>query len=214
MRFAPLFTCIVSVAACLGCGLLQLPVDEKSSAQTDRVNMSEPPDLTLGTDIKPLVTLDGEHSRITKQKLLRITSAKEWEALWKEHIGSPKSKKRVAGLDTVQLDFSKVMAVAIFDGSAFACTGYKVYAIKELDNQLVMQVQVKSFQTITDSTLDHPSEAWGIVIVPHSNKEIILEQDVNTSLGYPPIWNVWKKFPAIDPPQNLTPEHLDGGIGP
>src|SRR5262245_13765814 len=71
---------------------------------------------------KPLLTMHGRNSKITKRKLLRITTPEEWRALWMEHkTGSAKREVVPKGLEHAELDFGKVMVLAVFEGQAGCC---------------------------------------------------------------------------------------------
>jgi len=150
---------------------------------------------------KPLLTMYGANSKITKKKLLRVTSAKQWEALWAEHkLGSPIPKKLPDGFEYVELDFDKVMVIAVFGGGC--CTGYTVDSIMNTKTRITVRVKAHTYQTgfirpeRCDSQVSE-TQAWGIFVLPRSDKEVLLEQDVRTLLADPPRWKPWKTLPAI-----------------
>jgi hypothetical protein len=148
-----------------------------------------------GPDNKPLLTLYGRNSKITARKVLRITSEKEWQALWMEHkTGSPNPKAPPGDLEYAELDFGKVMALAVFEGEAVNCAGYTAHSISEGRERITVRLTAHKYgsQGKTPAT-----QAWGILVLPRSGKEIVVERDVRSEKKGPPVWKEWQKFPPL-----------------
>jgi len=144
---------------------------------------------------KPLLTMHGRNSKITKRKLLRITTAEDWWALWAEHkTGSPKPKDLPGNLDFAELDFEKVMAIAVFEGQGNNCRGYTSHSITEVQDRLVVRLHAHTYQSGVDTPV---TQAWGILIIPRSSKVVVLEHDVRALLDDPPEWKEWARFSAL-----------------
>ena len=151
--------------------------------------------LAADNDNKPLLTLYGRNSKITEAKLLRVTSEKEWNALWMEHKTGDRDPKTLSGdLEYVELDFGNVMAIAVFEGEAVNCRGYTAHSISEDAKRITVRVMAHRYGSLGETPA---TQAWGILVLPKSGKEIVLEHDVRRQKSGPPVWKEWKKFPAI-----------------
>jgi hypothetical protein len=150
--------------------------------------------------MKPLLTLYGRNSKITKHKLLRITSADEWQSLWLEHkTGSAKRANVPWDLDVAELDFEKVMVVAVFVGEGAASLGVTSHSMSEVDGRILIRLDENSYQTGVAAGMRAFTSVrgWGILVLPRTNKELVLERDVRTLIADPPKWSEWARFPAI-----------------
>jgi hypothetical protein len=144
---------------------------------------------------KPLITLHGRNSKIRKLKLLRITTAEDWRALWMEHkTGSAKPGDVPGDLEYVELDFGQVMAVAVFEGEGINCRGYSATSITEEEGRILVRLNAHTYQSGSDTPV---TQAWGILILPRSNKEVVLEHDVRSLIAEPPKWKEWTRFPLL-----------------
>jgi hypothetical protein len=153
------------------------------------------------TDVKPLLVLYGRNSKIKKPKLLRITADEQWRALWMEHkTGSPKPQDVARELEYAELNFESVTAIAVFEGEGVCTVGVTPNSIKEVNGRIVVRLEANFFQTniahgISDCLIAQP---WGIIVLPRSNKEIILERaDYLRSIAEPPEWKESTRFPAL-----------------
>ena len=144
---------------------------------------------------KPVLTMYGRNSKITKRKLLRITTAEDWRSLWMEHkTGSPKPKDVPGDLEYAELDFKKVMAIAVFEGEGVNCRGYTCHSIREVEGRVRFRLEAHKYQ----SGFPTPdTQAWGILVIPRSSKEVVLERDVRVLIRAPPEWKEWTRFPAL-----------------
>jgi hypothetical protein len=151
--------------------------------------------LAAGQDNKPLLTLYGRNSKITEMKVLRVTSEKEWKALWLEHkTGSPDPTVAPGDLEYAELDFGKVMAIAVFEGEASNCAGYTAHSISEDRERITVRLRAHSYGSAFETPV---TQAWGILVLPRSDKEIVLERDIRSEKIDPPVWKEWKKFPPL-----------------
>jgi hypothetical protein len=151
--------------------------------------------LAAGQDNKPLLTLYGRNSKITAMKVLRVTSEKEWKALWMEHkTGSPDPKILPGDLEYAELDFGKGMAIAVFEGEASNCAGYSAHSISEDRERITVRLRAHQYGSVGATPA---TQAWGILVLPRSGKEIVLERDVRSHKIGPPVWKEWKKFAPL-----------------
>jgi hypothetical protein len=145
-------------------------------------------------DVKPLVTLYGSDSKITKSRRLRITTAREWAAVWAEHqTGSADGRPTAAALD---LDFDKVMVIALFGGECSFQDHYSCLSVTERSDRLVIRVDEHPFQVAANAALPR-LRPWGVFVLPRSDKRIVLETDRRTLIQDPPRWREWASFPAL-----------------
>jgi len=145
--------------------------------------------------VSALVTLNGEHSKIIQEKLVRVTRADDWEALWNEHkYGSENSDKVNGGAEMLEVDFRQLMAITVFEGIGVQCRGYTADSTIESDDRITIRIKKLSYSVVGDPIV---SEAWGIFVLPKSNKEVIVEVDVRSTNAEPAKWKEWKKFPAL-----------------
>jgi hypothetical protein len=140
--------------------------------------------------VKPLTSLYGRYSKITKPKELRILSEEEWQALWQEHHGEGRN---------LDFDFNRVMVIALFQGNGSLCSGIEVDSITEERDRLVVRVRHLYFSVTLAAGVefDIDSQAWGIFALSRSNKQVVLEKDDRVLRDSPPKWVLWKTFPAI-----------------
>lgn len=144
---------------------------------------------------KPLMTLYGRNSKIAKEKLVRITSEKEWYSLWLEHkIGSSTPKAVPGDLEFAELDFRQVMVVAVFEGKSVNCRGFPCHSISEDRERILVRLNPLMYQSGVPTPR---TEAWGILVLPRLNKQIVVERDVRGLIDDPPKWEAWRTFPAI-----------------
>ena len=168
------------------------PTGPTASVQDDATNRA------ATHALKPLQSLHGRYSKIVQPKLLRITTDDEWRSLWAEHTGG--EAEPAAGINP---DFRQEMVIAIFEGSGSLCSGFDVDSIAETSDCITIRVHRFGFQVTLSTSADSSawtSQAWGIFILPRSDKKIVLEQDKNPHFNRPPQWVKWKTLPAISSP--------------
>ena len=144
---------------------------------------------------KPLIALHGRNSKIKKPKVVRITTAEDWQALWMEHkTGSAKPTDIPGDLEYADLDFKKVMAIGMFQGEGSHFAGFSSHSISEVEGRILVRVTAHTYQSGPETPA---TQAWGILILPRSDKEVVLEHDVQHLLGEPPKWKEWTRFPSF-----------------
>jgi hypothetical protein len=153
---------------------------------------------------KPIAVLHGANSKIVKERMLRVLSEKDWKELWIEHkLGSVDKKEMPRDFEYLDFDFDKVMIIAIFQGKGCCCDGFTCHSISEDLDRIVVQVNSLSYQA---GIASFPSgivgeipetQAWGILVLPRSNKEIVLKRVVRDRLTDPLVWEEWITFPSV-----------------
>ncbi len=152
--------------------------------------------------VKPLVTLHGENSKIAEPRFVRITSEKDWQALWYEHKnGSPDCQH--FDYTDMEIDFEKMMVVAVFGGKVGMTSGYPFDSGFEDRKRIILRICTLGYQLLNPDAKAveraFRSQPWGIYVFPRSDKEIVLERDDRRLLTQPPKWVKWKTLPAQPP---------------
>ena len=145
--------------------------------------------------VKPLLALDGRESKNTKAGYHRIESPEAWKALWLRHnTGTEKPDKIPVTMPQAEVDFSRCMIVAVFQGKEELCDGYKVHSVLETNDNITVRIQARSF-AVGDTTVPKTA-AWGIFVLPRSTKQLLVELDTKSDKSDPPKWTKVAEFKA------------------
>ena len=110
--------------------------------------------------ILPIVSMYGQQTKLTKDKILRITSKKAWMQLWHDHsVGSESDANRFDSYDRIEVDFEKMMVIAVFLANIDNSLGISSESIVEDDSRIRIRLSDHSTQSGAEST--HTS-SWGI----------------------------------------------------
>ena len=144
--------------------------------------------------VKPLLTLDGRESKNTKAGYHRIETPEAWKALWLRHnLGTEQPDKIPVTMPQAEVDFSRCMVVAVFQGKGELCDGYKVHSVLESDEQITVRIQGRYFATGDEV---QKTAAWGIFVLPSSTKRLLIELDKRSDKIDPPKWTKVAEFKA------------------
>jgi hypothetical protein len=163
----------------------------------------EAPTSRPANELKPLVEFSGAHSRVDKTTYERITSLKEFRKAYLRHLGKdPERFDEYYNPDNVPtIDFDRCMVIAIFQGSSWNSAGVRVMSITEDSDRLLVRFDNRAYQTSGDfNTGDGGGRkvtAYGMFVLPRTDKAIVLEEDVNPYLRPPPAWKEVARFPSI-----------------
>ena len=167
-----------------------------------------PTHATLQREIgRPLAVISGDDSHITQASFRRVETDAAWQRLWLDHLG--------LGEDTIyrpklDVDLARCTVVAIFDGRTFNRTGMKVDSVARAGGELVVRYRDVTFQTSSGFTsapslLTDPPNAGGgavpvtpfaFVVLPKTDRPIIVEEDLHRIKGGPPLW---KQVAKLEP---------------
>ena len=162
---------------------------QTASVQDDGMDRADVP------AFKPLQSFHGQYSKINEEKLLRITTEREWRSIWAEHTGGIAEP-----VSEIKPDFHDQMVIAIFQGASGLCNGFEIESAIEKKDCIAIRVRALTFQFNLSSDSDANainSQAWGIFILPRSDKKVLVERDQQIEFSEPPQWVRWKTFPAI-----------------
>ena len=85
------------------------------------------------------------------------------------------------------------MAIAIFLGKTWNSRGVSA-TVSEDDERVRVRFDSISYQTIGGA--DHVTP-YGVLVIPRSAKEVVLEENVQGLIGGEPVWKVRARFPRI-----------------
>ena len=136
--------------------------------------------------------LSGGDSQITQQSFFRVSDAAQWQELWLEHLGQ---REVSIYQPKFEVDFSRSMVIAIFNGKATNTCGIEVCSIHESEQSILIRYEVEGYQTITGlSTTPSedgdsiPDNAFAFIVLPRSDRTVILDEDQHSIIGDPPRW--------------------------
>lgn len=147
----------------------------------------------------PFVSWTGPHSAIQESRYARVRDQKDWEKLWLEHTGQP-APAGVGVPAGPEIDFGRCEVVACFRGKSKNSNGERVMAIDDLTEFVRIRFDSASYQTasfqpgVEDRGVD--CVPFGIWLVERTNKAIVVEENVQSVIGAPPVWREQKRFPA------------------
>lgn len=162
--------------------------------------------------MKPVLTLAGAHSHVDKATYARVTSAKEFQRLYMQHLGRDLKEfdefYNTPGVPTI--DFDHYMVIAVFTGTTWNTAGVYVHSADDDGKRLTIRYVHRGYQTsapfipatqlATDLNADGGGDhvtAYGIFVFPRSASEVVLEEDVKQYKNEPPKWQEKARFPNV-----------------
>jgi hypothetical protein len=152
--------------------------------------------------LQPYVTISGSFSEIAQARHLRIVDQKDWAAVWREHRGKEAEKNAYSEPVVPDVNFQGCMVVAVFRGQTVNSNGLYLVSLEDRADAIVLRYDSHSFQTA--SLIGDPGggasavRPYGIFVVPRSDKELVIEQNVQNLKNHPPIWKERARFQALD----------------
>jgi hypothetical protein len=152
------------------------------------------PGTAADTYVGPYVSLSGKHSKITERGYLKITTQKAWTKLWLRHVGKPPVERyneyyNPAGRPLV--DFGRCTVLAIHQGKTVNTAGVKI--VGAVDEEILVRVRFSNKGYQTKGGFDQVT-AYGMFVLPKTDKPIVLEENVQGYIGGPPIWKERARF--------------------
>jgi hypothetical protein len=140
---------------------------------------------------RPIVSISGAHSAYAERAYFRATDAQALAEVWMRHLGKAVPERYDYFYNPARIpevDFDRYMVVAIFQGSSVNSAGVKVEEVLEDEARVVIRFADRSYQT---AGVDGGAEAcrpYGFFVVPRTTKAVVLEENVQSYIGKPPIW--------------------------
>lgn len=128
--------------------------------------------------VKPIVSWSGTDSYIAKPRIQRISSRKEWIAVWLEHQGKGGDAKTYDNLHwkndakVPDVDFATHMVIAIFEGKTVNCAGFTNASWNATAEGIDFRFDLEFYGTIGQEDKVTP---FGLYVIPRSDKGISLQ---------------------------------------
>lgn len=157
----------------------------------------------LPREIKPVLVWRGIHSKQTAESFARCTCEKDWQTSWPKDRGGDRDEDNRT---CPEVDFDSYMVVVLFHESAKIVLEN---AVEEKDcvrvrytplDQLVFvpgpKVAYEEGRTYALSEkIDSPRLTF--VVLPRSDKALVVEENVRSLIDDPPVWMERARFPAL-----------------
>ncbi|MCO6044568.1 hypothetical protein NG895_11685 [Aeoliella sp. ICT_H6.2] len=143
-----------------------------------------------------LVVLSDQDSHVTIAGFGRIDSPQRWTRVWLEHLGlDPRydTPNRAA----MEVDFERCMVVAIFGGTTANTAGYKVASVIETTDSVVVRFEANTSQSAGPDGGAERTTPYAFVVLPKTNKPIVMQQGVRQYIGEPPTWKHVAELPPV-----------------
>jgi hypothetical protein len=164
----------------------------------------------LPRELKPVMVWTGTDSRQAAEAYSRCGSQKDWEAVWHKHkSGGLRADRRTCP----EVDFDSYLVLAIFYGKSSE-KGIQVVAVVEEARCIRVRYRPVWYQTgyvapaagATPFSTgrrgggknSHDTQSYAFVILPQSQKPIVVEEDVRRLLIDPPVWKERARLSAAD----------------
>lgn len=150
---------------------------------------------TAGAELsfKPIVSWTGAWSEIRTPTYARPVSETAFERLWFRH--APLKTGRRQGVpyvrqtsDPPEIDFGHATVVMVFGGDDVNTHGFYV-AESDIDSSRIrIRIVQRAYQSGGPDGGAHPARPWALFVFPATSLPIVIEEDVQSWLGRPPIW--------------------------
>jgi hypothetical protein len=127
---------------------------------------------------KPLVAMSGADSHVRKSSYQRVTTPEDWTRIWASHLGTTTDD---AYRPLLEVDFDRCLAVVIFRGEEINVRGIQIDSASETADSVVIRFTELGYQTAGESNNKPPDRPYAFVIVPKSDKTVVLEQNSPTT---------------------------------
>jgi hypothetical protein len=145
---------------------------------------------------RPLIVLNGGDSQVKHESFRRLSSEKEWDETWAEHLGTTTDDYYRTGFD---FDSQNLMVVAVFLGETINVTGIEVSEILESPNTITIRTIDRGYQTMVQEGEEFPppDRPYAFILLPRSTKEVVIEEGLLREKGGPPEWKLRARLPRI-----------------
>ena len=147
---------------------------------------------------RPLLVMTGWVSEIAEPRWRLAASQAVFDEEWMAHMGDRVQRAAQGWPMTPSIDFTACQAIFIFGGDGFNANGFRVEQMVEAADALTIRFDRISFQTSSSDGPDHghPARPWAVVVVPRTDRTVILEENVQGLIGEPPVWKRRAAFPG------------------
>jgi hypothetical protein len=128
----------------------------------------------------------GSDSKISKSEIDLIESDAALLGVWARHAGRRCDSYYREGAPLV--DYHKFCIVAAFLGRSENVAGVAAAGLHSTTASSVLRLQIQSFQTGPTGVAGTP---YAFIVVPKRGRHVVIEKNVQTQMGQPPIWKHW-----------------------
>jgi hypothetical protein len=146
----------------------------------------------------PAVAWMGAHSRIAQERFARVSTPETWADLWHEHTGEGKRLRDAVYALEPEIDFARFEVVAFFRGPSINTDGERVVEIDQGADRVRIRFNSMGYQTMSLDGRDDGVrvEPFGIWVIDRTGKPIVVEENVQSIIGQPPVWKERHRFDA------------------
>lgn len=164
----------------------------------------------------PLLVMTGSMSEVRQPRYDLAASQEVFDKLWVEHMGDRVEKAAQGWPLPPQIDFARCEALFIFDGDSMNSNGFRVMDVIEDPDAVIVRVEDYSYQTASFDGRDSGQKVtpWALVVIPATDKTIIIEENVQNLKAGEPQWKQRAAFPGVNGvgrPVPGTGQHGAGG---
>lgn len=134
----------------------------------------------------PLVVLTGNDSHVKQRTYERIESPEDWKKAWLTHLGE---ERDTIYRPAMEVDFSRCEVIAIFKGESWNSCGFRIDSVTEQDDSMLVRFEGIYYQTGGPDGGGDRVTPFAFVVLPKSEKPIVLEDNVQQYKAHPPEWN-------------------------
>jgi hypothetical protein len=149
---------------------------------------------------KPLIVISGANSHVMKPLYKCITTPNELTHAWASHLGP--NGDSTSGIQ-IEVDFDRCLVVVIFRGEKVNTRGIQIDSLLVNANSVVIRFDEKRYQSGRDasdkSPLPPPERPYAFVVLPKTEKTIILEENNQHSKDESPQWKECARLEAGSP---------------
>lgn len=147
---------------------------------------------------KPLVAISGADSHVSRPSYQRITTPENWTRVWVSHLGTTPDN---AYRPLLEVDFDRCLVVVIFRGIRVNIRQIQIHSLLETADSVVVRFEELGYQTRSragaDDEYEVPDRPYAFVILPKTDKAIVLEENINHDpQGGPPEWKAIARLSA------------------
>jgi len=129
-----------------------------------------------------------------------VTTAENWDKLRAKMFAEPDKAAAPLAKD---IDFQKEFLLVISDGASSNCKGISCQEAFENDQRIIVRIRRHTFQTLGAGVSTRP---YGIMVLPRTDKSLVVENNRQIYIGGPPIWTESKRFDKLpDATKELDP---------
>ncbi len=135
--------------------------------------------------VRPAMTLSGPMSRMPSKRFYLLDTQERLNRVWQRHSGQDGFHSQNPAPNIFE---GETMALMIFGGPSSNSNGISISAVDDLGDKVRVRYGHFSFQTAGPDGGGVHCNPWGLVVLPVTDKPIVIERDTNNIIGEDPKW--------------------------